>query len=295
MKENKKKELSKEQFRKMQLVQLDMLVDFDRVCRKNKINYVIFGGTMLGAIRHKGYIPWDDDADIAMLREDYEKFKKHMNELDSNICYFQDNTTDPYYRWGYGKLRRTGTKYVRVGQEHLKSKNGIFIDVFPMDDIPKSIFFQIIQDVKCFCLRKILWSEVAKVNSKGFMKLFYNLLSKISTEKVYRIVSKMTSKSSNLSPNRVRTLLFPATGTLYKKNPLKERYGMPKEWFIERKQYNFENVKLYGTKDYDTILKYIYGDYMKLPDEDKREPHSPFSEISFPKNYRGGKNDKKNN
>ena len=130
----KAKELSPAQFRKMQLTELDMLVDFDRVCRKNDINYVLFGGSLLGAVRHKGYIPWDDDADIAMLRQDYDKFKAIApKELTSTICYFQDHDTDPFYRWGYGKLRRTGTEYIRVGQEHLKCKTGIFVDVFPRD------------------------------------------------------------------------------------------------------------------------------------------------------------------
>ncbi len=114
---SKAKELSPEQFRRMQLVELDMLVEFDRVCRDNNIDYVLFGGSLLGAVRHQGYIPWDDDADIGMLREDYDRFKQHLNELDSSICYFQDHDTDPEYRWGYGKLRRTGTKYIRVGQE----------------------------------------------------------------------------------------------------------------------------------------------------------------------------------
>ena len=279
---SEKKELSPKDFRKMQLVELDMLIDFDRVCRNNNINYVIFGGTMLGAIRHKGYIPWDDDADIAMLREDYEKFKSHMNELNPDICYFQDNTTDPEYRWGYGKLRRTGTKYVRVGQEHLKCKTGIFIDVFPMDDIPKTTFFQIIQDFRCFCLRKVLWSEVAKFNTKGIAKIWFTLLSKIPTKKVFKKIEKYTTKSSNNTKNRVRVLLFPATGRLYKKNPIKEMYGMPKKWFLDKDEYIFEKNKFYGTKDYDAILKYIYGNYMKLPPLEGREQHSPFSEIKFP-------------
>lgn len=89
------KELTPKQFRKMQLAQLDMLIDFDRVCRKHDINYVIFTGTLLGAVRHKGFIPWDDDADIGILREDYEKFKKVSSELNPEICYFQNHETDP--------------------------------------------------------------------------------------------------------------------------------------------------------------------------------------------------------
>ena len=176
------KEIKGEDFRKMQLTELDMLVEFDKVCRKYNINYVLFGGSLLGAVRHQGYIPWDDDADIGMLREDYETFKKHKDEMNPNICFFQDHDTDPEYRWEYGKLRRTGSTYIRVGQEHLKCKTGIFVDVFPMDDIPLSIVGQIFQDLHCYCLRKILWSEVAKENTVGFWKVWFTLLSKIPVD-----------------------------------------------------------------------------------------------------------------
>ena len=124
------KEIKGEDFRKMQLTELDMLVEFDKVCRKYNINYVLFGGSLLGAVRHQGYIPWDDDADIGMLREDYETFKKHKDEMNPNICFFQDHDTDPEYRWEYGKLRRTGSTYIRVGQEHLKCKTGILLMCF---------------------------------------------------------------------------------------------------------------------------------------------------------------------
>ena len=276
------RELSPDQFRRMQLVELDMLVEFDRVCRNNNINYVLFGGSLLGAVRHKGYIPWDDDADIAMLREDYNLFKLHKNELNSDICYFQDHDTDPEYRWGYGKLRRTGTRYVRVGQEHLKCKTGIFVDVFPMDDIPHNLLGQILQDWHCFILRKILWSEVAKRTTKGFWKLWFSFLSIIPVSIPYGEYEKYANRSKNNSSNMVRCLMFPATGTLYKKNPLSERYGMPKSWFTDRAEYSFEGKKFYSSRDYDTVLKYIYGEYMILPDADGREPHSPFSEIKFP-------------
>ena len=164
------KELSKEEFERMHRLQIEMLQEVDRVCRKHDIKYTIFGGTLLGAIRHKGFIPWDDDADIAMLREEYNKFKAVMHEINPDICYLQDNETDPEYRWGYTKMRKTGTRFVRVGQEHLKCKTGVFIDIFPMDDIPITTPGQIIHDIYCFCLRKILWSEVGKYDEKNFFK-----------------------------------------------------------------------------------------------------------------------------
>ena len=132
-------EIRGEEFRRMQLLELELLIELDRVCRAHDIKYCIICGTLLGAVRHKGFIPWDDDADIGMLREEYEKFKQVANELDQEICFFQDHSTDPEYRWGYGKLRKTGTRFIRAGQEHLKCQTGVFIDIFPMDDIPKSV------------------------------------------------------------------------------------------------------------------------------------------------------------
>lgn len=275
------KTIEKEEFRKMQLLQLDMLVELDKVCRENNINYVIFCGTQLGAIRNKGYIPWDDDADIAMLREDYEKFKEVASQLNQEICFFQDHTTDPFYRWGYGKLRRTGTRFVRVGQKHIKCKTGVCIDVFPLDDVPKSWFGQVIQDFKCFCLRKITWSEVARVHSRGIVKLWWTLLSKISIKRVYKSLGHYTKKSSNNSTKLVRILMFKSLGKLYRKAPIKYRYGFPKKYILEKSEYEFEGHVFWGTKDYDEFLSLIYGNYMELPPEDKREPHAPVSDYSF--------------
>ena len=283
MSKNKVIVLKDEEFRKMQLLELDMLVELDKVCRKHNIKYSMFGGTLLGAIRHKGFIPWDDDIDVVMLREEYDKFKKHIDELDSSICYFQDNDTDPEYRWGYGKLRRTNTKFIRVGQEHLKCKTGIFIDVFPLDDIPKSTIGQMINDFRCFCLRKITYSEVGRVsesNSK-FKKFIYSLLSKIPLSFVFNKFKKMTKNSNNKSDNLVRTYFYTAIGKLYRKHPLKCRYGMPKKWFLNLSEYTFEGHKFYGCKDYDEVLTFAFGDYMTLPPENKRDPHAPVSSYSF--------------
>lgn len=274
-------EIKGEDFRKLQLLQLEMLVELDRVCKANDIKYQIAGGTLLGAVRHKGYIPWDDDADVVMLREEYEKFKKVANQLDSTICFFQDHTTDEEYRWGYGKLRHTGTKYIRLGQEHIKCKTGVFIDVFPLDDVPISLIGQMIQDFHCFCLRKILWSEVAKYSEEGLKKKWFGFLSRIPKEWVFKQLEFYTRKSKNTSPNKVRTLCYTTIGKLYFKHPIKERYGMPKEWFTSFAEYEFEGYILTGIKEYDECLKYEYGDYMVLPPEEKRGQHAPVSYYEF--------------
>lgn len=272
-----------EDFRRMQLLQLDMVAELDRVCRKHNIQYAIICGTLLGAVRNKGYIPWDDDSDIGMLREEYEKFKKVAHELNQDICYFQDHSTDKEYRWGYGKLRRTGTTFIRVGQEHLKCKTGVFIDLFPMDDIPKSITGQIINDFKSYVVRKLMYSEVGKLapSSNYLQRNIYGLMSRIPLDKAFKLLDRLTRKSNNDSDNPVRLLTFKSFGKLYTKHALKDRYGMQKKWFKELEEYDFEGHRFFGPADYDGFLKYMYADYMTLPPEEDRNPHAPVSSYSF--------------
>ena len=273
--------LTDAEFRRLQLVELSLLKELDRVCRKHKIRYTVFCGTLLGAVRHKGYIPWDDDADIAMLREDYEKFKKVAHEINSDIGFFQDHSTDPAYLWGYGKLRRTGTYHMRTGQEHIKCKNGVYIDIFPLDDIPQSLAGQLFQNIDGYICRKILWSKVGKRTEKGLKKAWFSLISHIPTDSVYKHLKRWERKSSAKQCNRVRCLTFPPFGTLYVKNPIRKRYGMPKKWFVRLKNYKFEDTVLIGTRDYDGILTYTYGDYMTPPPPEKRVPKVSFSRIEY--------------
>ena len=277
----KAKVISGEDFRKLQLLELDLLIELDRICKLNNITYQIWGGTQLGAVRHKGFIPWDDDADVVMLREEYEKFRKVADQLNPNICFFQDHDNDTEYRWQYGKLRRSGTKYTRLGQEHIKCKTGVFVDVFPLDDVPLSTVGQMFQDFHCFFLRKILWSEVGKNNEKGLLKVWYTLLSKIPLGFVFKQIEWYAKRSKNCTPNKVRTLCYTSIGKLYYKHPIKERYGMPKEWFRRTKTFEFEKKNLVGLQDYDDYLKFSFGNYMELPPEKERVPHAPVSDYDF--------------
>lgn len=271
------RKMTPDQLRKMQLTELDMLVEFDRVCRKYNIKYIIGSGTLLGAVRHKGFIPWDDDADVEMLREDYEKFKRISNDLDEDICYFQCHDNETEYLWGYGKLRHTNTVCVRGGQERAKWRTGIFIDVFPVDDIPKNIVGQRIQDVCCFFIRKIIYAHIGKDSAKGIKKGIYSILAKIPVERAHRYLKKFISKSNNTSDNNVRGLMFP----LMKEQKEDEYWGFSKNFYLERELYEFEGYKLFGPKDYDDYLRKSYGDYMVLPPKDKRIKSSYYSYVRF--------------
>lgn len=275
--------LSNSELRRLQLLELDILIEFDRVCRKHGIIYTLSSGTMLGAIRHKGFIPWDDDADISMLREEYNKFAAVADELNPKICYFQDHNTDPEYRWGYAKLRRTGTSYVRIGQEHLKCKTGIFVDIFPLDDVPNSAVGRILQRERCFVTRKIMYSEVGRLSSSEsrFMRGIYSLLSKIPVNYAFYRLEKYSKKSRNDTPNVVRTLMYDALGKKAKRLKGDMRFGRPKRWFLDVAEYEFEGCKFFGPKDYDEYLTFKYGDYMRMPPENKRQQNSPVSFIDF--------------
>jgi len=274
--------MTNEELRKMQLLQLDMIAEVDRICRKYDIPYIIYGGTMIGAIRHKGYIPWDDDADIGMLRENYEKFKSHIDELNPDTCFFQDHDTDPEYFWGYGKLRRTGTVYIRKGQEHMKYQNGVCIDIEPFDDVPNNLLLQILMEWDCFLLRKICWARVGKKNAKGIAKLVYEVLSLIPISYVFSRYNHYAKRSRNDSGKPVRILSLPSLGNDYvKTNPWPIKFGTPRKWLTERAEYDFETLKLYGPKDYDGYLKYHFGDYMTLPPEDKRDMKHNCSYFEF--------------
>ncbi|EKC70814.1 LicD-like protein, partial [human gut metagenome] len=132
-------ELDKKTLRNLQLTELELLEEVDRICKKCNIHYNIIAGTLLGAVRHGGFIPWDDDADVALLRSEYEKFRKACEtELDTTRFYFQDHENTPGYRWGYGKLRRKDTVFLREHQEHMPYEQGVFIDIFPLDYVPEN-------------------------------------------------------------------------------------------------------------------------------------------------------------
>lgn len=265
--------LTDAQLRQLQMTQLELLIEADRICKKCGIHYNIIAGTLLGAVRHGGYIPWDDDADIALLRPEYEKFRKACEtELDTARFYFQDHDFTTGYRWGYGKLRRKDTLFLREHQEHMPYEQGVFIDIFPLDYVPDNYCLRSLHNFKCFVYRKFFWSEVGKVADKSsFMRGLYGIMSKVSEEQLKKSFNRFIKRTDRKKTDWVRILTFPT--------PNKE-YGYRTEWYENSADIEFEGVTFSGIKDYDAYLSFKFGDYMELPPEEKRKVH-PVSGIEL--------------
>ena len=209
--------LDNNMLRQLQMIQLEMLIEVDRICKKCGIYYNIIAGTLLGAIRHEGYIPWDDDADVALLRPEYEKFRNACKkELDKSRFVFQDHRNTKGYRWGYGKLRRKDTLFLREHQEHMPYMQGIYIDIFPLDGVPDNYFLRSIKNFECFCIRKILWAKVGRIAEKNFLKRqVYKLLDIIPEKFVFYYYHLMIHYANLKKTRMVRILMFPTPNNEY--------------------------------------------------------------------------------
>ena len=266
-------EMDSETFRRMQLIELEILTEVDRICRKNNIKYNLCAGTLLGAVRHKGFIPWDDDVDIRMLHSEYVRFKKACEtDLDTECFFLQDFDSDPKYRWGYAKVLKKGTTYIRTGQEDLGMKNGVWIDIFISDGIPEHPWAQWLHGQYCFAIRKILWSPVgAKVSKSRALRAWYFLLSKIP-----RCVPVFGIKlSRKLFPEEKSKAVVALTFPHYIE-------GFRRELLEELTELEFEGHMFFVPKDWDEWLCAAFGpDYMELPPPEERIPHNGASYYDF--------------
>lgn len=263
-----------EELRKLQMIQLDMLCEVDRICRKCNIHYNIIAGTLLGAVRHKGYIPWDDDADVAFLRSEYERFRDACKtELNHEKYYFQDHTNTEGYRWGYGKFRRKDTLFLREYQEDMPYEQGVFIDVFPLDCVPNNKMLRGFMNLRCFILRKMMWAPIGiKVSNNVLQRMIYKLLSKVPYQCIFSGYDKLVKKCNKIDSKWVRILTFPT--------PNKE-YGYMKKWYMNSKEILFEGFYFQGIQEWDEYLCFKFGDYMKLPDIQDRKTH-PVTRFKLP-------------
>ena len=264
--------------RELQLVQLEILKDVTKFCDERNLTYYLDFGTLIGAIRHQGFIPWDDDVDIVMYRNDYEKFIDIFSKENSDKYFVQNNHTDKGYSRFITKIRLNGTKQVERNLSDIKMHHGIYIDIFPLDNVCKN-------DGVCLRLRgviiRILFALAnLRVGKRDHFSKIKDLLKRtlrVFTFPIPRTVINKTfdfiCKMSNETGGEYTTSFASPYG--WKKQLVKN------EVYSKGKKAEFEGYKFNIPSKYDVILKQLYGDFMKLPPLEKRTSHHTLDIIDF--------------
>lgn len=257
--------------REAQNIMLDILKNVHDLCEKHDIKYFLDAGTLIGAARHKGFIPWDDDVDIGMLREDYNKFLQiAKNELSDHL-FLQTFETDKYYNIYPTpcKVRCNNTLFLEAGvKEDYRMNNGVFIDVLPYDSLPKHRFIYKIQRIISFNILKsfkMLRDKPERLSFKNRITFsFYRVVVKVFTSKrrlkFFDYLTKWNDVNSEYMGYGVDTYW--------------SQYIYKKKDYFELIKLEFEGQQFYAPKNYDTILTQLYGDYMTPPKEEDRVWHA---------------------
>ena len=240
-------------------VLLELLTEFDRICRENDIGYVLFAGSALGAVRHRGFIPWDDDLDVAMLRADYERFLQVAPGYLGEKYYLQGEFS-AHWPMFFSKLRKNNTACMeRFVPRDEKLHQGIYMDIFPVDNLSDSVFVRKLQ----FAASKVV---IAKgLGRRGYLtdsrgkKLFMAACRLVPMAPVHRLARQ----ASKTDTRYVHT--FFGAASRYEKNVF------PRQWFTERKAVYFEGRAIPVSAFVHEMLTLIYGDYMTEPPQEQRQ------------------------
>lgn len=269
----------KEKIRKIQLSMLKELCDF---CNKNNIEIMLGGGTFLGAVRHQGFIPWDDDLDLMIRREEFEKLLKIIDCFSEKYEFQYSRSQNSSYLT-FAKLMYKKSKYIEIGSENIPKLNGVFIDIFVIENTPNNFIQSFFYGIKCNYMQLISscilfykyrskYNEIilkstvlGKINY--YLRYFLGYMYRKVDIKLYlQKVDKVYGKYKKIK--EAKYLTIPTGRGHY--------FGekQPQEIFKELKLYKFENLKILGPKNYDAYLKKLYGnDYMEIPSIEKRERH----------------------
>ena len=246
--------------KKVWATEIDLLREFDRVCKENNIKYMVAYGTMLGAVRHKGFIPWDDDIDVVLFREDYNRLMKIGPKSFEGKYFFQTYTTDKNYYRTHAQLRNSETTAILDSEiTNKKSFNqGIFIDIFPLDGYPEDN--QKVEKLK----KKVsnLLSTIAgyegynSYKKHSFLgKLRQILLRIVNIKTVLWYFNRVCSKYSSSNTKYICDIAL---------TMIKDISVWEKEKIYNTQEYQFEYTSVVGPREYDYYLKTLYGDYSVL-------------------------------
>ena len=253
--------------RRVQLIQLEMMKEIDRICRKYNLKYNIAFGTLLGAIRHGGFVPWDDDADINMPYEDYLKLIEVIDdELDAEKYYFRYQDKEEDCNITYAHLKRNGTVYTKRGRDGFKYHPGVYVDIVPIFNGAPNFLLHSLQTRVCWIFRTACWAYMgAESEKKKLKRAYYRRLAKIGNKEAYR---KFIKAATFFKHKRNKMLFLNGLD----RSPYNIGF-VKRECFDDSIEIEFEGHQFLAPKDLTGVMNYCYGkDHMKYLPLVKRVP-----------------------
>lgn len=262
--------------KRIQVLELQILDELDRICRKHGIKYMVSYGTLIGAIRHNGYIPWDDDVDVCMLRSDYIKFKKVCKQELNHRFFYQSHDTDPEYYYLFDKIRLNGTVFRESFVSKYDINHGVYIDLLPVDYVPenkilRNLQFLIYQFFRMGVHSKYLMLEARTGKKKFFFSILKIFYKPFDLDYLYNGAIKMAVKYDDK-----RHLYATNFNSVYH-----QKDTFRTEMYESLEEHIFEKRSVWIPKYYDEFLRTLYGDYRALPPEKERNTRHSLTELKL--------------
>lgn len=255
--------------------ELDLIIseELKRICEKHNIKYFMIAGTLLGAVRHKGFIPWDDDMDFGMLRSDFDNFISVCEyELDKKKFYLETMENSESYPYNFAKIRLKNTKIIEeFSKDSLTEEKGIFIDIFPIDFVSNRKLKRIFQYKLFWIARNLLLIKLNYASKHKKRKISYKLarlLLFFVPVDFLKFIKRISIEIANNEEVATIKKVVTSDGAYGL-----EKETLEKEWVDGIDYYPFEGTFYPGISKYDEYLSYFYGDYTKLPPKNKRNQH----------------------
>lgn len=266
----------KEGIRELQLKELELLLMFKKICEENDLRYYLLGGTLLGAVRHNGFIPWDDDIDVCMPRSDYDRFIQIVfNHLQTPyILYCPERNPDFRYCWA--RLSDSSAKVMNYSA-NIPREEEVWIDIIPLDGWPHNKARQLFHKSKLFFWRAL--NQVAQydeiVDQKRKRRLIEKILVDIAAWKIWRKITNYPYCISRICRELRKYKYDDSEWVINYMAAYGFKEYFKKEWFGTGEVLDFEGAKVNAPANWDSVLKTIYDDhYMQLPPEEERDKHN---------------------
>lgn len=249
--------------RRLQSTQIEILQVIDSVCKKHHIKYSLYAGTLLGAVRHQGFIPWDDDLDVCMERREYDRFINAWEKEKPSGYILQNKDNSPCFTQSFTKIRKEHTTFLQAEWERGRYHTGIFVDVFPVDRVPRGLVNRLSFQWNCLCLL-LFTREFIPPKGNKLQKMVSRVLLCLVRGK-HREMSRKKLLKQIIKRDEDKSLQMITTETMEA-----SRIPLPSELMKDYVFLPFEGKKYMCMSRWHDFLKAKYGDYMTLPPEAER-------------------------